>query len=69
MTDIDDAIDDVRDAATDFLNSEGRSAGHVAIGVALLWPEHAASVGFDEVQRRVHVGEAALPARSGSHVT
>lgn len=35
MTDIDDAIDDVRDAATDFLNSEGRSAGHVAIGVAL----------------------------------
>ena len=35
MTDIDDAIDDVRDAAADFLNSEGRSAGHVALGVAL----------------------------------
>ncbi|WP_395945104.1 tryptophan-rich sensory protein [Brevundimonas sp.] len=35
MTDIDDAIDDVRDAATDFLNSEGRSAGHVALGIAL----------------------------------
>ena len=35
MTDIDDAIDDVKDAATDFLNSEGRSVGHVAMGVAL----------------------------------
>ena len=35
MTDIDDAIDDVRDAATDFLNSEGRSASHVAMGIAL----------------------------------
>ena len=35
MTDIDDAIDDVRDAAVDLLNSEGRSAGHVAMGVAL----------------------------------
>ena len=28
-------IDDVRDAATGFLNSEGRSAGHVALGVVL----------------------------------
>lgn len=28
-------IDDVRDAAVDLLNSEGRSAGHVALGVAL----------------------------------
>jgi translocator protein len=35
MTDIDDAIDDVRDAAVDLLNSEGRSAGHVAAGIAL----------------------------------
>ncbi|NBB61383.1 TspO protein [Pseudomonas sp. ODNR1LW] len=35
MTDIDDAIDDVRDAATDFLNSEGRSLGHVALGIGL----------------------------------
>ena len=35
MTDIDDAIDDVRDAAVDLLNSQGRSAGHVAMGVAL----------------------------------
>ena len=38
MTDIDDAIDDVRDAAVDLLNSEGRSAGHVAMGVALVAP-------------------------------
>ena len=35
MTDIDDAIDDVRDAAADFLNSEGRSASHVVAGVIL----------------------------------
>jgi TspO/MBR family. len=35
MTDIDDAFDDVRDAAAGFLNSEGRSAGHVALGVVL----------------------------------
>jgi len=35
MTDIDDAIDDVRDAATDLLNSEGRSAVHVVTGVVL----------------------------------
>lgn len=35
MTDIDDAIDDVRDAAMDLLNSEGRSAGHVVAGIAL----------------------------------
>ncbi|MFA4939803.1 tryptophan-rich sensory protein [Brevundimonas sp.] len=35
MTDIDDAIDDVRDAAKDLLNSEGRSAGHVVAGIAL----------------------------------
>nr|WP_314436619.1 tryptophan-rich sensory protein [uncultured Brevundimonas sp.] len=33
MTDIDEAIDDVRDAATDFLNSEGRSASHVVAGI------------------------------------
>ena len=35
MTDIDDAIDEVRDRAADLLNAEGRSAGHVALGVAL----------------------------------
>lgn len=35
MTDIDDAIDEVRDAAVDLLNSQGRSAGHVAMGVAV----------------------------------
>ncbi|WP_426016148.1 tryptophan-rich sensory protein [Brevundimonas sp. DWR2-3-1b1] len=35
MTDIDEAIDDVRDAAKDLLNSEGRSTGHVLAGIAL----------------------------------
>ena len=35
MTDIDDAIDDVRDAAADLLNSQGRSTGHVVAGIAL----------------------------------
>lgn len=35
MTDIDDAIDEVRDRAADLLNAEGRSAAHVVLGVAL----------------------------------
>ena len=33
MTDIDDMIDDARDAATGFLNAEGRDPGHVVLGV------------------------------------
>lgn len=32
---IDDALDDAREAAADFLNAEGRNAGHVLLGVAL----------------------------------
>lgn len=32
---IDNALDDARDAAADFLNAEGRPAGHVLLGVAL----------------------------------
>ena len=32
---IDDALDDAREAATDFLNAEGRDPRHVALGVAL----------------------------------
>ena len=35
MTSIDDALDDARDAATGFLNAEGRHPGHVALGVAV----------------------------------
>lgn len=35
MTDIDDTIDDVREAAADFLNAGERGAGHVALGVAI----------------------------------
>ena len=32
---IDDALDDAREAAADFLNAEGRHPGHVLLGVAL----------------------------------
>lgn len=39
MTDIEDRLDDVRDAAADFLNAGNRGPGHVALGVA-------ATVGF-----------------------
>lgn len=35
MTDIDEVLDDARDAATEFLNAEGRGTGHVLLGVAL----------------------------------
>ena len=35
MTTIDDAVDEVRDRAVDFLNSEGRSTTHVATGIAI----------------------------------
>jgi tryptophan-rich sensory protein len=35
MTDIDDVFDDARDAATGFLNAEGRNASHVLLGVAV----------------------------------
>ena len=39
MTNIDETIDDVREAAADFLNADGRSPVHVAVGIA-------ATVGF-----------------------
>jgi len=32
---LDNALDDARDAATDFLNAEGRHPGHVLLGVGL----------------------------------
>lgn len=35
MTSLDTAVDEVRDRAVDFLNSEGRSTRHVVLGVAL----------------------------------
>ena len=35
MTDIDDFVDDARDAALDFVNGEERSLGHVVLGVAV----------------------------------
>ena len=60
MTDIDDAIDDVRDAATDFLNSEGRSVGHVALGIAL-------TAGFALLATGIASG-ALRPKRTLKHV-
>ena len=35
MPNIDEALDDARDAAGDFLNANGRDPGHVAMGMAL----------------------------------
>jgi len=35
MTDIEDTLDDVREAAVEFLNAGERSPGHVAMGVAV----------------------------------
>jgi translocator protein len=35
MTDIDEFLDDAQDAATGFLNAEGRGAAHVAMGLAV----------------------------------
>jgi tryptophan-rich sensory protein len=35
VTDIDDILDDARDAAGDFLNANERDIGHVALGVAV----------------------------------
>ena len=35
MSDIGDRLDDIRDAATDFLNAEERDIAHVALGVAV----------------------------------
>lgn len=60
MTDIDDAIDDVRDAAKDLLNSEGRSASHVFAGIAL-------TVGFALLAHGIASG-ALTPKRKLKHV-
>lgn len=35
MTSIEDTLDDARDAATGFLNADGRRPGHVVLGLAL----------------------------------
>jgi tryptophan-rich sensory protein len=35
MSDIDERLDEIRDAASDFLNAEERDVGHVALGVAI----------------------------------
>ena len=63
MPEIDAAIDDVRDAAADFLNAEGRSPTHVALGIA-------ATVGFALLAtvlatRTVQPRPAVLPTSRG----
>ncbi|HYD27628.1 TspO protein [Brevundimonas sp.] len=56
---IDNALDDARDAATDFLNAEGRHPRHVALGVAL-------TVGF-ALAATVFATRALGPVRDRPH--
>ena len=57
MTDISDTLDEVVDAASDFLNTGERSAGHVALGVAV-------TVGFALLATAVATGTIKPPRRS-----
>ncbi len=57
MTDIQDTIEDVVDAASDFLNTGERSAGHVALGVAI-------TVGFALLATAVATGAIRPPRRA-----
>ena len=56
---IDNALDDARDAATDFLNAEGRHPGHVLLGVGL-------TVGF-ALAATLFATRALAPARDDPH--
>jgi len=60
MTSIDDVFDDVSDRATDLLNSEGRSATHVAAGIAV-------TVGFALLATAIASGSI-RPKRTLRHV-
>ena len=59
MTDIDETIDDVREAAAGFLNADGRSAGHVAFGIA-------ATVGFALLATALASGAIKPPRRTAA---
>ncbi len=61
MTDIDDTIDDVREAAAEFLNAGERSAGHVALGVAV-------TIGFALLASGLATGAIKPPRRTASQV-
>ena len=59
MTDIDERIDDVREAAADFLNADGRSTGHVALGIV-------ATVGFALLATALASGAIKPPRRTAA---
>ena len=61
MTDIEETIDDVREAAADFLNAGERSAGHVALGVA-------ATLGFALLATALASGAIKPPRRTAAQV-
>lgn len=64
MTDIDDVIDDAREAASGFLNAEGRNASHVLLGVALTVGFALAATAFAKRTirpRPVHLTETDTP--------
>lgn len=60
MSDIDDVFDDISDRATDLLNSEGRSAGHVAAGIIV-------TVGFALLATAI-ASSSLKPKRTMKHV-
>ncbi len=57
MSQIDETLDDVREAAADFLNAGDRSAAHVALGVV-------ATVGFALLATAVATGAVKPPRRT-----
>jgi benzodiazapine receptor len=61
MTDIDETIDDVREAAADFLNAGERSPGHVALGVAV-------TIGFALLASGLATGAIKPPRRTASQL-
>ena len=61
MTDIDERIDDVREAAADFLNADGRSTGHVALGIV-------ATVGFALLATALASGAIKPPRRTAAQL-
>lgn len=61
MTDIDETLDDVREAAADFLNAGQRSPAHVALGVA-------ATVGFALLATALASGAIKPPRRTAAQV-
>jgi benzodiazapine receptor len=61
MSDIDDRLDDIRDAATEFLNADERDVGHVALGVAV-------TVGFALLATALASGTIGPHRRSLAHM-